>query len=585
MTSAVIVVPLFTRIGLGSVLGYLSAGILIGPWGLKFINNAQDVLEFSELGVVLLLFIIGLELEPRKLWGMRKPIIGAGGSQMILTSVLIGGVAVLLGIPWQTATIIGLGFSLSSTAISLQLLTERHLLRKPVGETGFPILLLQDIAVIPILALIPLLSSQVVGLSSEHSSVSGLTIITVFISIFLVGRYALKHIFRFVAASNVPEIFTALSLLLVFGLGMVMHIIGISMALGSFLGGVILANSEYRHALESDIQPFKGLLLGLFFISVGMTIDFALLFHQPILILTAATALVTVKAVVLYLIAWVSKLENSQRLIFSFLFSQSGEFAFVLFAFAATAGAISSEMAAQLTLIVTMSMVTTPLLMIVYDRYIEPVYAPEVEHKADEIDQDSQVILVGFGRVGQVIGRMLHANNITPTIIDNDPDHIERVRRFGFKTYYGDVLNQDVLHSINAATADLIILTGDSRESNNMAVEMIQKNFPRLKIIARAHDRIHAMHLIDRKLSGVTRETFYSSVEMGKQTLKHLGFSDSHINQMAEAYIARDVETLYEQVENRHDEKALLSIARDAREQLEQTLEADQRDSDSNTVP
>ena len=581
MSAAVILVPLFARLGLGSVLGYLVAGICIGPWGLGMIHNVEDILHFSELGVVLLLFLIGLELDPTKLWGMRKPILGAGGLQMVLTSLLVGGGMVALGLPWQTAVIIGLGLSLSSTAMSLQLLNEKRLLNQPVGKTGFSILLFQDVSVIPIIALIPLLAIDVATVSSDHSSVSGLMILGVFVGIFVIGRYALRHIFRFVAATHLPEIFTALSLLLVCSLALVMDLIGVSMALGAFLGGVILADSEYRHALESDIQPFKGLLLGLFFISVGMTIDFGLFVHHPVLILAAAAGLVMIKALVLYIIAWVAGIDPGQRPLFSFLFSQSGEFAFVLFGFAATVGALDSDLADQLIVVVAITMLITPLLMIVNERYIDPMFKHALDRPMDEIDEDNQVILVGFGRFGQVIGRMLHANHITPTVIENDPNHIERVRRYGYKTYYGDILKHDLLHSIGAEKASIIILTGGGPETINQAVEMVQKDFPNLTIIARAQDRSHALHLIDNEVPDVTRETFFSAVEMGKKSLKLLGFTEQHVEKMAATYIRHDVEMLHNQVANRHDEKALISISKNAREQLEQTLLADQLENES----
>ena len=578
MSAAVILVPIFVRIGLGSVLGYLIAGIAIGPWGLGLIGNVDDILHFSELGVVLLLFIIGLELEPRKLWGMKKSIIGAGGFQVGFTSLLVAGIVFTLGFSWETAILTGLGLSLSSTAISLQLLNEKRLINTPLGKTGFSILLFQDISVVPIIALIPLLASKVITESSEHSTVSGLMIFGVFVGIFVVGRYALRHIFRFVASTHLPEIFTALSLLLVCGLAYTMHIIGVSMALGAFLGGVILADSEYRHALESDIQPFKGMLLGLFFISVGMSIDFGLLFTHPLLILGATLGLVALKSTVLYLIAWIARIESIKRSLFAFLFSQSGEFAFVLFGFAVTAGAMSSDLSDKLTLIVAMSMVITPILLIAYDRLIAPPFDVEDDRPMDHIDEDNEVILVGFGRFGQVIGRMLYANNINPTVIENNPDHIERVRRFGYKAYYGDVLKHDVLHTIGAEKAKLIILTGGGAESINQAIEMIQRDFPNLTIIARAKDRDHAMHLIDNGVVDVTRETFFSAVEMGKKTLSHLGIINEELDRMVDTYIDHDVQMLHQQVSNRHDEKALISIARTAREQLEITLEADRKE-------
>ncbi|MXZ81293.1 MAG: glutathione-regulated potassium-efflux system protein KefC [Gammaproteobacteria bacterium] len=584
--SAVILVSLFARFGLGSVLGYLFAGMLIGPWGFGFIDNAQDVLEFSELGIVLLLFIIGLELEPRKLLKMRKPMATIGGIQVTLSALAIGGAAWYLGLSWQISTIIGLSLALSSTAMSLQIINERNLFKRPIGRTGFPVLLLQDLLVVPVLALIPFLAGDLPDSGEAHPAISGLTVLAASVGIFLLSRYALHHVFRFVVATRLPEIFTALSLLLIFGLATAMHALGFSMALGAFLAGVILADSEYRHALKSDIQPFKGLLLGLFFMSVGMNMDFGLLLRHPVLILSAALGIVIIKAAILYFLAWLAKLDISERPLFSFLFSQGGEFAFVLFAFAAAAGAIDPDLSANLTVIVTVTMVITPLLVILNDRVIEPYYrvASEQARDMDEIDHESRVILVGFGRVGQIVGRMLHANGIEPVVIENDPDHIRRVRRFGYRTFYGDIFKHDVLKAINADQADLIILTMNSASATNQAVDMIKKAYPELKIIARAQDRDHAMDLISMDVQDVTRDTFYSAVEMGKNTLKHLGFPESHISRMAETYVRHDIETLNRQVGNRHDEKALITIALHAREQLEQTLEMDRVDEDSGGI-
>ncbi|MYD75961.1 MAG: glutathione-regulated potassium-efflux system protein KefC [Gammaproteobacteria bacterium] len=568
------------------MLGYLFAGMLIGPWGFGFIDNAQDVLEFSELGIVLLLFIIGLELEPRKLLKMRKPMATIGGIQVTLSALAIGGAAWYLGLSWQISTIIGLSLALSSTAMSLQIINERNLFKRPIGRTGFPVLLLQDLLVVPVLALIPFLAGDLPDSGEAHPAISGLTVLAASVGIFLLSRYALHHVFRFVVATRLPEIFTALSLLLIFGLATAMHALGFSMALGAFLAGVILADSEYRHALKSDIQPFKGLLLGLFFMSVGMNMDFGLLLRHPVLILSAALGIVIIKAAILYFLAWLAKLDISERPLFSFLFSQGGEFAFVLFAFAAAAGAIDPDLSANLTVIVTVTMVITPLLVILNDRVIEPYYrvASEQARDMDEIDHESRVILVGFGRVGQIVGRMLHANGIEPVVIENDPDHIRRVRRFGYRTFYGDIFKHDVLKAINADQADLIILTMNSASATNQAVDMIKKAYPELKIIARAQDRDHAMDLISMDVQDVTRDTFYSAVEMGKNTLKHLGFPESHISRMAETYVRHDIETLNRQVGNRHDEKALITIALHAREQLEQTLEMDRVDEDSGGI-
>jgi len=579
--SAVVLVSVFARLGLGSVLGYLFAGMLIGPWGLGFIDNTHDVLEFSELGIMLLLFIIGLELEPRRLLAMRKPIALFGGFQMGLSAMLIGGCVMLLGLGWQIAVIIGLALALSSTAMSLQIINERNLLKRPIGQTGFPVLLFQDLLVVPILALIPFLSgAQVESQELNNPTMTGLTVIAASIGIFLVSRYALHHIFRFVASTRLPEIFTALSLLLILGLSTIMYELGLSLALGAFLAGVILADSEYRHALKSDIQPFKGLLLGLFFISVGMNMDFGLLFDNPILIVTAAFGILVIKAAVLYLLAALTRLDVSERPLFSFLFSQGGEFAFVLLAFASTSGALEPDLSSKLILVVTLTMMMTPMLVVLNDKLIEPRYQKSAEHnlEMDEIDHESRVILVGFGRVGQIIGRMLHVNGIEPIVIENDPDHIERVRRFGYKTYYGDLFKHDVLGAVNADQSEMIILTMNNAAITNQAVELIQNAYPDLRIIARASDRDHAIDLLSMNVKEVTRDTFHSSVEMGKQILSHLGFPKDHIDRMANAYVERDIEKLMRQVDSRDQEKELISVALHSREQLEQTLELDDID-------
>ncbi len=586
LSAAVIAVPIFTRLGLGSVLGYLIAGTCIGPWGLGLINDVEDILHFSEFGVVLLLFLIGLELEPKKLWGMRKAIIGSGGLQMLLTAASIAAVALLFQLNWQSAVIIGLGLALSSTAIALQTLQERNLLGTPAGKTGFAILLFQDIAVIPIIAIIPLLG--VASLSGSEHAESGLStpvIIGIFVGIFVVGRFLLRHIFRFIAATHQREIFTSLSLLLVCGIAAIMNMIGLSMALGAFIAGVLLADSEYRHTLESDIEPFKGLLLGLFFISVGMSIDFGLLVQNPGIIIALTMLLVAIKASVLWLVAKLGQVPMSQRMFFSCVLSQGGEFAFVLFGFAVAAGALSSTLASQLTLIVALSMALTPLLLVLNQHLIEPRFCTGEEQPMDEIDAEdgkNPVIIVGYGRFGQVVGRLLIANQIHPTVIDHNPNQIERVRRFGYKTYYGDVLRSDVLHSAGAGQAKIIVLAIDDKESTNQAIERIQAEFPDLTIMARAFDRGHALHLVHMGVKHITRETFYSALKMGRETLVQLGFSEEQAERLTDTLRQHDLETLYQQVAVKDDEKALISMAQSSREQLEQILAADREKYSSN---
>ncbi len=576
LSAAVIAVPVFARLGLGSVLGYLVAGICIGPFGLGLITNVEDILHFSEFGVVLLLFLIGLELEPRKLWNMRRPILGTGGLQVISTAVLLFVIAMSVGLRWQTAVVAALGLALSSTAIALQILGEKSLLGTPAGRTGFSILLFQDIAVIPIIAVIPLLGFELINEQGGSGELSTLTIIGVITIIFVVGRFFLHQVMRIVASTHLREVFTALSLLLVFGIAMFMDSIGVSMALGAFVAGVLMADSPYRHALESDIEPFKGLLLGLFFISVGMSMDFALLFENPMIIVAITLTLMLVKSAVLYIIARASRLPESQRWFFPILLCQGGEFGFVLFGFANAAGAMESSIASLLILSVALSMALTPILMLMHSRFIEPRFHLIDEMEVEQFDEtDNPVIIIGFGRFGQVVGRLLLANKITPTLIDHNPEQLERVRRFGYKSYYGDALRLDVLQAAGADRAKIIVLAVDDPVVVNQAVMLIRSSFPQAKIMARAYDRGHAMELIDVSIDGFTRETFYSALEMGKETLVNLGYDKNFAAKQAETMRIMDLETLHEQVKVRHDEKAIISIAHTARENLEQTLSAD----------
>ena len=574
LSAAVIAVPLFARLGLGSVLGYLAAGVSIGPWGLGLIQNVGDILHFSEIGVVLLLFLIGLELEPRKLWTLRRPILGVGGTQVLITAGLIFPLGLLLGMRWQTAAVAGLGLALSSTAIALQSLKEKNLLPTPAGRTGFSVLLFQDIAVIPIIALIPLLGFKIIDGGGDHHSTP--VIIGVMFGIFVIGRFFLRHIFGFVASTHLREVFTALSLLLVSGIAAIMETLGISKALGAFLAGVLLADSEYRHALESDIEPFKGLLLGLFFISVGMSVNFGLLLESPLLILAITVALVVLKASVLYGIAKFAGIPPSQRGLFSLTLAQGGEFGFVLFGFAVSVGAMDAHIANQLILAVALSMAMTPLLLIANEKIIEPRFVQVNDLPMDDIDDNQNpVIIIGFGRFGQVVGRLLMANKITPTLIDNNPEQLERVRRFGYKSYYGDALRLDVLRSAGAAQAKLIVLAMADSETINQTIELIRREFPNLKIFVRAFDRGHAMHLIDNEVDGFARETFASALELAQDALMEFGFSEWQARRLGEKFKKFDLDTLDQQVAVRHDEKALISITQTARNNIVETFAAD----------
>lgn len=580
LAAAVFTVPIFVRLGLGSVLGYLTAGVIIGPWVLALITNVEDILHFSEFGVVLLLFLIGLELEPKTLWSMRRSILGSGGSQLLFSAVPIYAVCILLGFDWNTALVVSLGLALSSTAIALKTMQERSLMPTTAGKTGFSILLFQDIAVIPIIAILPLLSMGAASTEGTgHGEVSTPLVIAILLAVFFIGRLVLKYVFYLVAKTFLREVFTMLSLLLVIGVAVIMDSLGVSMALGAFLAGVILADSEYRHTLESDIEPFKGLLLGLFFVSVGMSIDFGILFSQPLLFLGLAVLLVLIKALCLWGIAVVSGVPSQQRAVFSIVLSQGGEFAFVLFGIAVGLNIFDQALASQLVLVVAISMILTPLLMVLNDRVIGPLMAgrslqaPDV---VDDEDKDNQVIIAGFGRFGQVIGRLLIANKITPTLIDYDPDQIALVRKFGNKAYYGDVLRSDVLHSAGADKAKLIVLAIDCADTINAAVKLIRREFPQAKLIARAIDRRHALELMELGVDHFTRETFYSGLEMGRDALKVMGFADSEIKRQVELLRKHDVELLYQQLELRSDEAAMISASQEARIRLEQILASEQ---------
>ncbi|MET0103919.1 MAG: glutathione-regulated potassium-efflux system protein KefC [Sedimenticola sp.] len=579
MGAAVVAVPLAKRLGLGSVLGYLIAGIIIGPWGLGMIDNVEDILHFAEFGVVLLLFLIGLELNPKRLWAMRRPILGMGGMQVGLTILALFAIGRLAGLTTESALIIAMGLSLSSTAIALQTLTEKNLLTTHAGNSAFSVLLFQDIAVIPMLAMIPFLGGTV---TDQGDPLTGaLKVIAAIGGIVVLGHYLTRPIFRYIAKTGLREIFTAFTLLLVIGIALLMQLVELSMALGTFLAGVLLAESEYRHELEVEIEPFKGLLLGLFFISVGMSIDFGVLFSNPLLILSLVTLLVLVKLTVLWLIASRCKdpIPISQRPLFAFLLCQGGEFAFVIFSTARGAGALEDRLADPLFVIVAISMITTPLLMIIYERYIAPRYV-EVgeERQPDRVEEDGNpVIIAGFGRFGRIVGRLLHASRIPTTILDHDPDHIERVREFGYKVYYGDATRSGVLHAAGADKAKLLVLALDDPEAGLQVVDLVQKQFPNLKILARASDISHGFALRDRGVEIFQREILESALLLGEEALKELGYGAYQAKQAAHAFRDHDEElfnTLYKEgaLEKR------ISMQREAKDELEQVLAADEED-------
>jgi glutathione-regulated potassium-efflux system ancillary protein KefC len=578
LLAAVVAVPLFKRLGLGSVLGYLVAGVVIGPWGVGLIVNVEDILHFAELGVVLLLFLVGLELDPKRLWTMRRPILGLGGLQVAVTGAVLALVGMGLGLPWRHALIAGMGLALSSTALVLQILRERNLLPTPAGNAGFSILLFQDIAVVPMLALMPLLAAgpATVGESGDWSAFAkllGAVLLTV-----VGGRYLLRPVFRLVAGTRLPEIFTAFSLLLVIGIALMMDAVGMSMALGSFLAGVLLADSEYRHALESDIEPFKGLLLGLFFIAVGMTVDVGLLLERPLLVAALVAGLVGIKLALLWGLAGLFEPGGEQRPLFAVLLSQGGEFAFVLFNAAGSQGAMPEDLRALLIGVVALSMMTTPLLLLVHDRLTAPGIRRGPAREMDTIEsRDNPVVIAGFGRFGQIVGRLLHANGIGTTILDHDPDQIELIRKFGFKVFYGDAARLDLLRAAGAERAQILVVAVDDRQQARRIVSLAREHFPNLRVLTRAWDLIHAFELRNLGVDDVQRETLESALRLAERALRRLGLTAWQSRQAANQFRAHD-EQLFEELYLHFSEELEVraAISADARERLREQMQADE---------
>lgn len=612
LLAAVLSVPLFKRLGLGSVLGYLLAGVVIGPFGLKLVGEGQtDVMHFAEFGVVMMLFLIGLELQPSLLWRLRVPILGMGGLQVGLTTVLICGVGIGFGLGWKASLAAGAILALSSTAIVLQTLNEKGLIKTEAGQSAFSVLLFQDIAVIPILALLPLLAfatpdvppsateavlNAPVAVEQAHAETlaappdrqreegsrrSGgehaLMVLGVVAAIILAGRFLVRHVFRFIAETKLREVFTAAALLMVIGIALAMQSVGLSPALGTFLAGVVLADNEYRHELESDIEPFKGLLLGLFFISVGASIDFLLFTAQPWLILGLVAGLVVVKLAVLLILGRVFKMPSSERYLFSFALAQGGEFAFVLLSFATRNQVLTLDVANPLVVAVAFSMLLTPLLMIVNEKLIQPRFSGVAEEReADEIDErENPVIIAGYGRFGQIVGRLLLANGIKTTVLDHDPAQIEMLRKFGYKVFYGNASRLDLLHAAGAEQARLFILAIDEREEALQTVETVRKHFPNLRILARAQDRIHAYELMRLGVESIQRETFDAALEMGEEALRSLGYRAHLAHRLARRFKRHDEQAMRRTVAFWGDEKAYIIESRKQMKELEDVLKTD----------
>ncbi len=577
LAAAVIAVPIAKKLGLGAIIGYLAAGIAIGPWGLKLVTNVQDILHFAEFGVVLMLFLVGLELEPKRLWNLRRPIFGWGSAQVFGCAFMIAGAAMALGVEWKIALVAGLGLALSSTAIALQAIGERNLMPTSSGQAGFSILLFQDVAAIPILALLPLLGaataiSEAVGHSNR--GLEAIKIIAVIGGIVLGGRLLLRPLLRWIASSGTPEIFTAASLLLVVGIASLMQFVGLSMALGAFLAGVLLAESEYRRELETDIEPFKGLLLGLFFIAVGMSIDFGILLESPGLMAAILFGFLGLKLLVIYALARAMKLPFQERPVFTMLLAQGGEFAFVVFQAAAGAKVFSAEIASLLIGAVALSMLITPLLLIAVDRLLLPRYAKSHAPTMKEISepQTAPIIIAGFGRYGQIVGRMLLAQGISPTVLDHDAEMIESARSFGYRVFYGDATRLDLLRTAGATSAKILVVAVDDIEQSIKIVDTAKEHFPQLRIVARARDVTHWNQLRDRGVVHVERELFESSLRSARSVLELLGHPAHEARQSAMRFRKHNFELFEQMYPHRKDRSKMIAVAKQGRLQLEEQM-------------
>jgi glutathione-regulated potassium-efflux system ancillary protein KefC len=572
LAAAVIAVPVSRALGLGSVIGYVAAGIAIGPWGFGLVRGGQEILHFAELGVVLMLFLVGLELEPQRLWNLRRPIFGWGTAQVLgCTAVLLVAAMLLGGLEWRAALVAALGLALSSTAIALQVMGERNLLATSSGQSGLAILLFQDVAAIPILALLPLLGGSVDAhhLTGGSAWLQAAKTVAVIATIVIGGRLLLRPVLRWIARSRTPEIFTAAALLLVVATAALMQFVGLSMALGAFLAGVLLADSEYRRELETDIEPFKGLLLGLFFIAVGMSIDFDVLLAAPGWMALVVLGFLALKAMVILPLARAMDVPLQERPVFTLLLAQGGEFAFVVFQAAAGAGVLPPRLASLLVGAVAASMLLSPLLLVVVDRTIVPLTGPRKARLAELSEpQHAPVIIAGFGRYGQIVGRLLAAQGIASTVLDHDADMIETARAFGYKVFYGDATRLDLLRTAGAAAAKVLVVAVDDVQQSLKVVDVAREHFPKLELVARARDVTHWNELRDRGVRRVEREVFESSLRSGRTVLELLGHPPFEARSLAMRFRRANLQ-LFEDMYPHHGDRAkIIAVTKQARRQL-----------------
>jgi len=581
--AAVLAVMAAHRLGLGSVAGYLLAGIAIGPWGLKVVQQPDAIRSFAELGVVFLLFVIGLELEPRRLWHMRAQLLGLGLSQVLGSIAAIAAVALVAGFDMRVALIAGMALSLSSTALALQPLTERGALATQGGQAGFAILLFQDLAVIPMLAVLPLLGTA--GGWSGFTWQALAFAVAAIVGTLVLGHFIARPVFRHIARTRLREIFTAFALLLVLGIALVFEMAGLSMALGAFLAGVLLAESEYRHEIQATIEPFKGMLLGLFFISVGMGVDFTVLLAHPWIVLGVIAGLFLVKGAVLWLIAQRAQLPSTERSLFIVLLAQGGEFAFVILGLGAANEALPEATAQAITLAVALSMIATPFLLLFHDRVIAPRLGVLIERPAEQ-PEPAKVIVAGLGRVGQVVARLLNASGFQPTVLDDDPDGVEELRKFGFRVFYGDATRLDLLHAAGAERANLLVIALDDRDAITQLARVARTNFPRLRLIARAHDMRHMFELRDIGVEMMERETWLSALKIGETALAVMTQDPERAQRAVRAFAEHDhvVQAKLYAV-HKTEPDTHISVSNQLRDQLKRTLAEDDSEVRSRLAP
>ena len=578
LLAAVIAVPVFRRFGLGAVLGYLAAGVVLGPYGIRVIRDAEPVLAASEIGVVMMLFVIGLELSPARLKVMRRPVFGAGGMQMLASGLILGLLAALAGFGWKAALVVGLGLALSSTAVGLQLLSERKALTSEHGRLAFAILLFQDLCAIPLLAAIPLLGQAAAVEAGGLGWDAVLKAVAAMVALVIGGRVLLRHVFRIVARSLMPEVFTGAALLTVLGSAWLMQVAGLSAGLGAFLAGVLLADSEFRHELEAQIEPFKGLLLGLFFMAVGMSIDLKRVMAEPLLIEAIVLALLVVKFAILWAVGIrPGGLSRRDALQLAAVLAVGGEFAFVVFSEAVKAGLLDDVMRDRLVAAVGVSMALTPLLMIAIARFLRghPVARPARDYDPMPDDGHPQVLIAGFGRFGQIVARLLVAQKVPFIAIEHSADQVDFMRRFGNPLFYGDPAKPELLRSAGAAHVRVFVVAIDDPEASLHTVRVIRRLYPKAKVIARARDRRHAWELMATGASAL-REMLLSSLKVGEDVLVALGVPAEVAHDHARRFLAHDQRLLDSQYLVRDDEDALRQASSDARRELEQLFDADQ---------